>query len=92
VDALGDVLAARLEQQHSEQLTTRKKVTKPPNEAMYHTSDHGSTTRLFSERKGIEIECQFKFPNSGTRHQGNSVSVLLQGNITVLSSRLLSIA
>jgi len=72
---LGGVLAARLEQQHSEQLTTRKNVTRPANEAMYHTSDHGSNTRFSSERKRIGAKCQFRFPHGGRKSQGNIFSL-----------------
>ena len=90
MDVLGGVLAARLEQQHSEQLTTRKNVTRPPNEAIYHTSDHGSTTRLFSERKRIDAKCQFRFPHSGRKRQVNNLSLVpLQRHFLVQSSRSL---
>ena len=64
---LGGVLGARLEQQHSEQLTTMKNATRPTNKAMYHTTDHGSNTHLFSERKRIDAKCQFRFPQGGMK-------------------------
>jgi hypothetical protein len=69
------VLASRLEQQHSEQLTTRKNATRPPSETAYHTSDHVSTNRLSSERKRIDAKCQFRFPHGGRKRQGNIPSL-----------------
>jgi len=71
---LGGVRAVRLEQQHSEQLTARKNETRPANEAMYHTTDHGSNTRLLSERKRMDAKCQFRFPH-GRKRQGNILSL-----------------
>jgi hypothetical protein len=59
VDVFGDIRDSLLEQQqqqHLEQLMTAKKTRKPPKEAIYHTSDHGSTSRLFPERKRIGVK------------------------------------
>jgi hypothetical protein len=42
---------------------------------MYHTSDHGSTTGFFSERKRIEAKYQFRFPPGGRKRQGNILSL-----------------
>jgi hypothetical protein len=59
VDVSGDICDSLLEQQqqqHLEQLMTAKKARKPPKEAIYHISDHGSTSRLFPERKRIGVK------------------------------------